>query len=272
LALANLIVWMTLAVLLVIVLSDAVDLGAETVIRERQATAVAILGRIPDSVQGRVKPDPGPGTPFGHDMGPTGDRTDPVEPVTATAMVTPSASQEPTLASDSSPLPAAQPPTAQPEATLDSSPLLLADPELSNPGDLNHRMAGSAAGRAVQIRYREAALNQEIQTLLQNNPKLPYRDVTVDLKRGYAIISGTVSAFGFKVDTQVLGTITADDCVPQMEIKSITVEGIFTPRFVKSQIKKLVSEALAWYPPEYPLCLDAIVLEEDRATVYGYRR
>jgi hypothetical protein len=50
------------------------------------------------------------------------------------------------------------------------------------------------------------------------------------------------------------------------------VEGLFTPNFLKSQIRKLILDALSWYPPDYPLCLQQIVLEEDRATVYGYRR
>jgi hypothetical protein len=29
---------------------------------------------------------------------------------------------------------------------------------------------------------------------------------------------------------------------------------------------------MTWYPADYPLCLEQIVLEETRLTCYGYRR
>jgi len=37
-------------------------------------------------------------------------------------------------------------------------------------------------------------------------------------------------------------------------------------------VQDMVFEAMAWYPQDYPLCLEEIVLEDIGATVYGYRR
>jgi hypothetical protein len=57
-----------------------------------------------------------------------------------------------------------------------------------------------------------------------------------------------------------------------MEIETISIAGVLTPGFVKDRIKVMLLEALEWYPANYPLCLEQIVLEEDRATIYGHRR
>jgi hypothetical protein len=45
-----------------------------------------------------------------------------------------------------------------------------------------------------------------------------------------------------------------------------------TPKIVKDQVQDMVLEAMAWYPEDYPLCLEEIVLEDSQATVYGFRR
>jgi hypothetical protein len=45
-----------------------------------------------------------------------------------------------------------------------------------------------------------------------------------------------------------------------------------TPALFKDKIGEMIHQAMAWYPADYPLCLEQIVLEETRATVYGYRR
>jgi hypothetical protein len=148
----------------------------------------------------------------------------------------------------------------------------MTDPQFTNLSRLNQEMEQSAAGRAVQIRYSETALNQEIQNLLQSNPKLPYRNVYLDLRRDRAVVTGDVTALGLQVGAEVVSTVKAEDCVLRMEIESISIEGVFTPRFVKDKIRALLLEALDWYPADYPLCVEQIVLEEGGATVYGHRR
>jgi hypothetical protein len=166
----------------------------------------------------------------------------------------------------------AETPSPEPEATSISSPLLLADPEISSLSELNAEMSRSAPDRAVQIRYQEDALNREIAALWTNNPELPYRDVIVELQPGRVTLTGRVTVLGFEVNAEVLGKVLALDCVPQLEIEDLSVAGLMTPRFVKDQVQEMVFEAMAWYPADYPLCLEEIVLEDGRATVYGYRR
>jgi hypothetical protein len=159
---------------------------------------------------------------------------------------------------------------------LSSAPLLLADPIFSDLSQLNDEMARSAAGRPVQIRYAEGALNGEIASSMDRlaaaDPDFPYRDVHVDIKRDRVIITGEITVLTFDVLAQVEGTVVARDCVPQLEIESLSLGGIMTPRFVKGRVEKMVLEAMAWYPADYPLCIEEIVLEENRATLYGYRR
>lgn len=122
------------------------------------------------------------------------------------------------------------------------------------------------------IGYSEAMLNNEIATMLEYNPDLPYRNVNVDLKRDAVVVTGEVLVLGFVVATEIEGTVLVEDCQPKMEIWSISIAGLLTPGFVKEQVKEMVVEALDWYPDGYPLCLEEILLEEDRATVFGRRR
>jgi len=164
----------------------------------------------------------------------------------------------------------AAPPVTEPTPALLSKPLLLADPEFHNLAGLNAELARSAPGRVVQIRYQEAALNRELALLCTNNPDLPFRSIQVDLRRDEVELSGEIMVLGLEVDALVTGTIVARDCRPQIEIESVAVAGVLTPEFVRNQVEQEVLEAMTWYPADYPLCLEQIVLEETRATVYGY--
>jgi hypothetical protein len=130
----------------------------------------------------------------------------------------------------------------------------------------------SAAGRPVQIRYREAALNREIAAVLAGYPELPYRNVQADLQRDQLTLTGVVTVMGLEMPTEVQGSVVARNCLPEVVIESVSIGGVLTPRIVKDQVRSIVQESLGWYPPDYPLCLEQIVLEEDRATIYGSRR
>lgn len=156
--------------------------------------------------------------------------------------------------------------------TLLTKPLLLADPEFYSLTGLDAEMARSAPGRVVQIRYQEAMLNQEIATLCENNPDLPFRNVHADLQRNQVVLTGEITVLGMQVQAKVTGTVVARDCRPQIEIEAISVAGVLTPQFVRNQIEQTVLDTMTWYPADYPLCLEQIVLEETKATLYGYHR
>ena len=130
----------------------------------------------------------------------------------------------------------------------------------------------SAVGRPVQLRYGEPALNREVAALLTQAPDLPYENIHVDLKRDQVVVTGDVLVLGFEVETEVLGTVVVENCIPKVEVESIAIAGLLTPAFVKDEIKKLLEESMSWYPTDYALCLEQIILEESRATVYGSRR
>ena len=271
-ALANLACWAGVAAAVGLAVSPGLDLGLEGFIREGQATAAAIWEQ-----RGQQSSNP-TATPQAASVNPQPAATystgeEPFAAVVTPGSPDPGSTPQPettrTAGSDSITI---NQPTSSPLATLVSSPLLLADPEISNLAALDAEMDRSATDRPVQIRYQESMLNAEIATLWKNNPDLPYRDVWVDLKRDRVVITGRITVLGFEVKGEITGQIVTKDCVPVLEIERIGIAGVLTPSFVRDQVEEMVLEAMTWYPADYPLCMEQIVLEETRATVYGYRR
>jgi hypothetical protein len=276
-AACNLLFWVAVAVAVGLVVSDEVDLGVETLIRERQATVAVVVVQSVAKASLRTPeadtPTKGPAPPETEVVASRPTVTT-VLPPASTPLPTPRVERTPALLPTLTPalLPTPIQPVPQPEATPVSSPLLMSDAEFSNLAHMDQEMARSAAGRPVQIRYSEEALNQEVETLLQRSPNLPYRNVKVDLKRDQVVVTAEVTVVGFEVGAEVLGTVVVRDCQPQMEVQAVSIAGVLTPGFVEEQIKEMLLEAMDWYPADYPLCLEQIVLEEERATIYGYRR
>jgi hypothetical protein len=194
----------------------------------------------------------------------------PIAADTSTPRNEPAENPAPTLSPESSATPLA--PTPAPTETPISTVLLLSDDTFGSLAGIGEEMSRSAPGRPVLIRYSEGMLNSEIAAMVANNPELPYRNVAVDLKRDQVVLTGDVLLLGFELSTEILGTVVVRDCRPYTEIQTISVAGVLTPGFVKDQAKAMLVEALDWYPADHPLCLEQIVLEEERATVYGIRR
>jgi hypothetical protein len=276
-AFGNLVCWVVVAVVAGLLIGDEVDLGVETLIRERQATVVAMWDQVSQRPS-RTEPQTTPtaqsspptetqsarGRPSATIAWPTDATPSPTPRTQATSGVSQPSTATPSLSSQTA--------TPQPKQTLVNSPLLMSDPPISNLVHLDAEMSRSAPGRAVQIRYQEATLNREVTAMLQRNPDLPYHNVTVDLKQDRVVVTGSVTVLGFEVTTEAVVTVAVQDCRPQMEVQSISIAGVLTPGFVKDEVKGMLLEALAWYPADYALCLEQIVLEETRATVYGHRR
>jgi hypothetical protein len=258
LSIGNLVFWTAVAVAVGLLVSDRVDLGVETLVREQQATVVAVVEQavssfaLPPEVHGGLEAAA-------------------VSAPAATA--TPPAGDAQPASGDSLPAaPGTQEPVTQPATTAASAPLLLTDPGLGDLARMNAEMSRSAPGRPVQITYHEQALNREISALLSGVPSLPYQDVSVDLWHDKVVVTGRVTILGLPVNARVSGLVWAEDCVPRLEVSSVTIAGFPTPRFVKDEIAAMLQEALDSYPSDHPLCLGQIVLQEDQATVYGYRR
>lgn len=276
-AICNLVFWVVAAVAVGLLASDEVDLGVETLIRQRQATAALVWEQV---VSRSANPTAEP-TMVVQAPAPVASTTASAPPVTS-AVAPPGSTPLPASSGQIDRNPAPSPPkkappplpqsTAQHQEKLVSSPLLMRDLELGNLAQMDREMSRSASGRPVQLSFTEATLNHEIETLLRNNPELPYRSVHVDLRRDQGVVTGVVTVLGFEVNTEVVGTVEARDCQPHLQIESISILGVLTPGLIEEQVKALILEALDWYPDDYPLCLEQIILEEDRATVYGYRR
>jgi hypothetical protein len=269
----NLLFWIAAAVAVGVLASDKVDLGVESFVRAQQATAVAAWGKMAS------EPAKAPAMPTAAAAAPRPTRTKapaaqptarPTQPVKSAQAPTPIPQLRTTAAS----IPTTQPPTPTPEPTetVLNSPLLVSNPDVNALAQIDAEMARSVSGRPVQIRYDELELNRQVDSLLASYPNLSYQNLHVDLKRDQVILRGSMTVLGFQVNAEVQGTVVARNCLPQAEITKISIAGVVTPGFVKDSIKNVIAESLSWYPPDYPLCLEQIVLEEDRVTVYGSRR
>jgi hypothetical protein len=276
-AVANLACWVGGAIAVGLVVGERVDLGVETLIRQGQATAASAWKQASQSVTRSTATPESPGPT----VNPPQDETINPSPTMSLSSSEPTTSGSdpqsvltpaPDGTSAAGPLTPTEGPSPEPEATLVSSPLLLADPEISSLSKLDAELSRSAPDRAVQIRYQEDALNREIAALWRNNPELPYRDVYIDMQPDRVAVTGRVAVLGFALNANLTGRVLVQDCVPTLEMESLSVAGIMTPKFVKDQVQDMVFEAMSWYPEDYPLCLQEIVLEDSRATVYGYRR
>ncbi|MGC9334000.1 MAG: hypothetical protein ACP5JJ_07630 [Anaerolineae bacterium] len=296
LALVNLIVWVLIAGIVGLIVSDRIDMGVETLMRQGQATAVCVWDNVSKEITFPGAKATATDTEVARAPQPDAEEEAPVPTVIATDTPQPlaptdaNAEGRPTSPAYRPPQglptattyvpPTATPPSQESEATpttaptpaMLTTPLLLSDPQITSLSSLEAEMDRSASGRLVRIDYQEEALNREVAALIQENPDLPYRNVHVDMKRDGVVLSGKVTILGFRLDAKATGTVSVENCLPQLQVEQVSLGGILTPRFVKDEVEKLLLEAMDWYPADHPLCLEQIVIEETKATIYGHRR
>jgi hypothetical protein len=247
--------------------SDDMNLGLEGFLRERQATVVARLSRPP-----AARPETVPGSAVSLGVQASGAEGQAPGSALTPSPVSVAELQAVTGPGTPVPAPGGQGSTAQNSGVLVSSPLVLSDPGFNILAQVDAEMAHSTIGRTVQIRYGEAALNREIAILVAQSSDLGFRDVQVNLDRDRAIVTGDVTVLGFDVGAEVQGVVIVENCLPRVELQTVSVGGFLTPGVVKDEVTQLVLGALDWYPPDSALCLERIVMEDGAVTVYGYRR
>ncbi len=267
LAVSNLALWLAVAVGVGLLASDEMNLGLEKYLRERQATAVALLNQPPPRPAGTA---PGAaGFLDAQSFGAGGQTPE------GGLMPSPTAvAQLQAVTGPGTPAPASggQGLNGQSSGTLVSSPLVLSDPEFNSLGQVDAEMAHSAVGRQVEIRYREVVLNREIAALITQSSDLGFRDVQVNLDRDKAVVTGNVTVLGLNVSAEAQGVVVIENCLPRIELQMVSVAGFPAPGFVKDEVTEMIQGALDWYPPDSALCLERIVMEDGMVTLYGYRR
>jgi hypothetical protein len=310
-AVCNLVFWTCVAIGVGLLVTDTLDLGVESFIRAQHATAVVAWDQMSSArasapatqslpsatvvaerplVRATVAPATGnwplpTATPVVAPAGPTAASPLYVQPTlepAAPAQSTQALASGRPIQSTSVPdvqntamvPPTAGPstPTPKPAEALLSSPLLVSDPDMASMATIDAEMARSATGRPVQIRYDEDTLNRQVTAALANYPDLAYENVQLDLQRDQVVLKGNVTVMGFQVKAEAQGTLVAQDCTPHAEISKVSIAGVLTPGFIRDSIEKMILDSLSWYPPDYPLCVEQIVLEQDRVTIYGSRR
>lgn len=268
LAALNLVLWLVVAGAVVLLVSRRVDLGVETFFREGPATFIASLLR--------------PGQPTaGPVAGPTVTLTPVAEvatgaagPATTAELAEGNQTPEPSTEdpAGATPSPVEARPTPEPSRQAVSYPLNLSDPVLERVLEMEADMDASAVGRRVQIDYSEEALNREIARFLQRYPFLPYRRVGVELHRDSVVVRGDVTLHGITASVEVEGRVEAANCRPWAEIDTLSIAGMPTPGLFREGITLLLQDALSWYPPDHPLCVEWIIVEEDQVSFFAVRR
>jgi hypothetical protein len=278
------------------VATDRVDLGVETLVREYRVTAVSMWDQAPTrslptatrlpvntekpSTEGASTTVAAPTKSIAWPVAqPEAVLTSPPhvqpevsQPAVSTSVAPAVQSTPQTQAIPLSPTVDFPQPTPPPTETPVHTPLLMSDPEMKSLTAMDAEMQRSAVGRTVQIKVRETVLNDEVAAYVENHPDLPFQSVEVDLRRDRVLVSGTALVLKFPVQVTAVGSVIAEDCRPRIEVADISISGVLTPRFVKDEIEDLIHKSVDWYPADYALCIEQIVLEEDRATVYGVRR
>lgn len=277
-AVANLAVWVGLAVGVATLAGDPGNVGIEALMRRGEGTAAAYLHQpTPSMLQAA-------GETVAAIITYEVDGSEIVEP--ERAGVIPEEDQEWLAPSPVPPLPAgtglptaqaaATAPVAAPEATPApsgaASSLVLSDPGFSGLMQAGSSMELAPRGQRVEIHYEEAALNEEIAALLAGAGDLPYRNVRISLHSDRILVTGEVTVLGLHMNAELLGTLIAEECALRMDIQGLSVGGVLTPRFMKNQASTIAVQALDWYPADSPVCLDEVVLGNGAVTVYGYRR
>lgn len=283
LAASNLVIWALVAVAVGLLASDEVDLGVESFIRQSQATAVSVWEQVapelleatsqPTLVAESALPTESPGA-AGE---PSGEASLPAS--AAPSQPTPSQPGQVVPSPGTTPAPSKQESQPEPAQAASqsltapaSSLLLMTDPDWTDLARLDAEVGRSAVGRPVQIRFHEDVLNQRVAELLTVYPNLPLANARVDLKRDGVEVLGDVSVLGFPMNTKVSGSVVARDCRPTAVVQEVSMAGVLTPGIVADGLKESILSLLSWYPADYPLCIEQIVIEEDRVTIYGSRR
>ena len=108
--------------------------------------------------------------------------------------------------------------------------------------------------------------------LLEAREELPFDDVRLELGRDQVTASGLSTVLGLQVATEVVGNVVAVNCLPQLQVDEVSVAGVLAPGFFANLIRESLVDAMNWYPTNSPLCLEQIILEEGRVSVYAHRR
>jgi hypothetical protein len=304
-AATNLVFWVAVAIAVGLIAGDVIDLGVETFLRGFRATAEAVIEQAPTRLAEAgsqptaraTEPQKPQSTEVGEGPTPTPLSPETPEPPrdtpmlpTKTSAAGPDPGALPTL-QPGLPSPTGAPATTEPgqeanatappppptvtpgpTATPVSQPLLLSNPTLASLLNIGAEMERSAPGRPVQIRYAEDALNHEISTYLEAFPSELYQNVYLQLRRNQITLTGEIIAQELVVGAEVIGTLVAQDCRPLVVLESVSTTGTQAPIFYRNQIERMLQDAMSWSVDDFPLCIEQVVLEEGRMTIYGSRR
>lgn len=292
LAAVNLLLWGAAAYSVSLVAGDRLDLGIESSVRDVQSTAIAAWNANrpgasasgaagPGGAVARPETPPDGSTPPAEQLPPQPQPATPLPQAgTAAAEAATALADDPVVALQPEPTPlqgepASLPESGKPAAAFSvpiTTPLILADPPFHDLTGLDEELAASAAGRTVQVRYLETSLQREIALLLEGRTDLPFQNARLELRTGQVVIVGDLSVLGVPIHAEVKGTLVASECRPWVDVGSVKIGWLFTPVAVRDQVERQIGEVLEWYPEGYPLCVDRIITQDDRVTLYGHRR
>lgn len=131
----------------------------------------------------------------------------------------------------------------------------------------------AAKGPDIPFRvvFTEREIEQQIERYLAQQPEASYRNVTVTLRPGDAVVSGQVNVSGLWVDATIHADVTARDGKPVVTITQVNLGPIPLPGRVKDDLTKAIADTLV-EAEHLPFRFTAITLGTGRITVQGVTR
>lgn len=168
----------------------------------------------------------------------------------------------------------AEPGPALPTATLPRAPApATATPapgELTTIDQISQAIASGRSGQRFRVSFTEQQISDEINTYLQDNPDVAFRDISVQLQPGVAIINGKAQVLTFDVGFKATTTIILVNGRPRLKVQQIEVAGAVVPGVVKDLIAQMI-EQQADLPllADLPVTIQQVEIQQGQVVVSG---
>jgi hypothetical protein len=124
-------------------------------------------------------------------------------------------------------------------------------------------------GARFRVVLSEGQITQEIADYLRDNPDVQFRDVSVALLPGEAIITGKVR-MGVDINAKATVTVVMDGRQPRLTVKRIQILGATLPGFATDRIAAMIEDSLdPAFVGDLPVIIEDITIQQGEVVFTG---
>jgi hypothetical protein len=155
-------------------------------------------------------------------------------------------------------------------ALAPEGPAVLVEPRLEpDIADLRQRLIeGGHSGEPFSLEVTDGEAAETIAWYLSRHPNIPFREPQVAIDPEGIVARGVAEIAGLRVGLTGRADIELRDGVPIVTLGDLDVAGVAVPGFVQDRIQAEIDAQFS-LAQNLPVIIDALILEEDRATVRG---